>query len=121
MDMADLYDHEVAKIGPIWQRLMSEFGQKPSTRRNLEELAKRAAEEFVKIGLVVEVNTAPCLIYDVRTGTGGSPEIVIMGRVPGTEYTEDGVPLFDHERKRAEVVLSRDRGEDFAGQKFKPL
>jgi len=117
MDIADLYDHEIAQIGPIWQGLMSEFATKRNTKENLHELSKRAAEQFLKIGLVVEVNTTPCMVVNPATMQSGSPEIIILGRVPGTE-SADG---FDHEFKRAEVLLSRDRNEDFAGQKDKPL
>lgn len=119
MDIADLYDHEIAKIGPIWQGLMQRFGSRANSRANLEELSRVATAEFLKIGLVVEVNTAPCLIYNPVTGRTGSPEIVIMGRVPGEHYEEDGVVVFDHERKRDEVLKSRERGEDFLGQKGK--
>jgi len=117
MDISDLYDHEIAKIGPLWQGLMQRFARKANSRRNLEELARVAADEFQKIGLVVEVNTAPCLIFNPITQTTGSPEIIVVGRVPGTHYAEDGTVLFDHERKRDEVLRSRERGEDFLGQK----
>jgi hypothetical protein len=114
MDIADLYDHEIARIPPIWQKLMAEFSAKPNTRANLDELAKRAAEEFIRIGLVVEVDTSGALITDPRTMRAGSPEIVILGRLPGSPEDEHG---FDHERKRDEVLRSRERGEDFLGQK----
>jgi len=117
MDIADLYDHEIAKIGPIWRKLMDEFSRKPNTRANLDELVRRATDEFLKIGLVVEVNVAPCLIFNPMTNSYNPPEIVIMGRVPGTHYEEEGVPLMDHEKKRWEVIKSRERGEDFLGQK----
>lgn len=120
MDIADLYDHEIAKIGPIWRDLMTEFSRRANTRGNLEELAKRATERFQKIGLVVEVNTAPCMVYNPMTGATGSPEIVILGRIPGWQYEEEGVPLMDHEFKRHEVLTARDRGEDFMGQREKP-
>ncbi|MEM3097555.1 MAG: hypothetical protein QXU32_02400 [Nitrososphaerales archaeon] len=118
MDIADLYDHEITKIGPIYRKLIQEFSRKPNTKKNLDELEKRAKEEFLKIGLIVEVNTAPALIIDPNTMRPGFPEIVIMGRVPGSPEEKYG---FDHELKRAEVLVSKERGEDFAGQKYKPL
>ena len=117
MDISDLYDHEIAKIGPIWQRLMTEFSRKPSTRKNLDELSRRAADEFLKIGLVAQVDITPCIVVNPATMETGSPVIDIVGRVPGTHYAEDGAVLFDHERKRDEVLRSRERGEDFLGQK----
>jgi len=113
MDIADLYDYEIAAIGPVWQSLMNEFSRKANTRANLEELAKRAHDEFVKIGLVVEVNTSPCLIVNPVTMETGSPEIVILGRVPGHEHPEG----MDHEFKRHEVLRGNERGEKFHGQK----
>lgn len=119
MDIADLYDHEIAQIGPIWQKLMYEFSTKPNTRANLDELARRATDEFLKIGLVVEVNTTPTLIVNPTTMQPGAPEIVILGRVPGGHYEENGVFMMDHEKKRDEVLKSRERGEDYLGQKGK--
>ena len=120
MDVNDLYDHEIARVGPVWQGLMREFSRRPNTRANLEELVKRASEEFLKIGLVVEVNTAPCMIMNPMTMQTGSPEVVIIGRAPGRDYVEDGFGMFDHELKRHEVLTARDRGEDFMGQRDKP-
>jgi len=119
MDVADLYDHEIAKIGPIWRKLMDEFSRKSNTKENLNELARRATDEFMKAGLVIEVNVSPSLIFNPLTNQYGSPEIVILGRVPGSHFEEEGVPMLDHERKRDEVLKSRERGEDYLGQKGK--
>lgn len=112
MDIADLYDHEIAKIGPVWNTLMQEFASKPNTRANLDELAKRAHDEFLKIGLIIEVNSAPTLIIDPKTMQPGRVELVVLGRVDQLEDAE-----FDHERKRHEVLRSKERGEDYFGQK----
>jgi hypothetical protein len=120
MDVSDLYDHEIARVGPVWQRLMREFSTRTNTKDNLSELSKRAAEEFLKIGLVVEVNTSPCMIVNPATMQTGSPEIVIIGRAPGIDHSEQGFGMFDHELKRHEVLTARDRGEDFMGQRDKP-
>jgi hypothetical protein len=120
MDVTEVYDYEMKKIGEVWASLVAEFSKRPNTRANLEELSKRAAEAFQRIGFVVEVNTIPCLIADAN-GNTGAPEIVLIGRVPGTHYQEDGVTMFDHELKRAEVLTARERGERFAGEKDKPL
>jgi hypothetical protein len=120
MDVNDLYDHEIARIGPVWQGLMREFSRRANTRANLEELQKRAAAEFLRIGLVVEVNTAPCMIANPVTMRTGPPEVVIIGRAPGIDHTEQGFGMFDHELKRHEVLTARDRGEDFMGQRDKP-
>jgi len=111
VDLSDLYDEEIARIPRVWQQLMAEFSKRPNTKGNLEELAKRANEEFLKIGLIVEVNTLPTLIFDPYKNEYGNPEITILGRIPGT------ISEFDHEKKGWEVVKSRDRGEDYLGQK----
>lgn len=114
MDIADLYDYEIERIPPVWQKLMHEFSTKTNTRANLDELAKRAAEEFLKAGLIVEVNSAPTLIINPNTMQPGMPEIVIIGRVDSLDDAE-----YDHERKRHEVLRSKERGEAYYGQKEK--
>lgn len=117
-DIADLYDAEIAAVGPIVQRLTGEFARRTANKKNLDELSKRAVEEFFKVGLVVEVNTMPCIIADVN-GKTGPPEIVILGRVPGSKLSnaDQGFELLDHEKKRAEVLKSKQTGEAFLGQK----
>lgn len=117
MDLADLYDYEIKQVAIVWKGLMDEFSKRSNTRKNLDELSKRASDEFLKIGLVVEVDTTPTLIFNPTTMSYGSPVINILGRVPGTHYEEEGVFVMDHERKRDEVIKSRERGEDFLGQK----
>lgn len=123
--MIDLYDSEVAALGKVIRKLMEEWSHKPNTRNNLEELTRRAHDECLKVGLVIELDTTPCLIARVDPATGsityGSPELVVMGRSSTSKLAnlEQGVHVLDHERKREEVLLSKERGEDFAGQKFK--
>lgn len=117
MDMSDLYDYEIKAVAQVWQKLMVEFSKKTNTRANLDELSKRASDEFLKIGLVVEVDTTPTLIFNPNTMSYGSPVINVLGRVPGQQYEEDGHFLMDHERKMQEVRTAKERGEDFLGQK----
>lgn len=114
-DIAELYDHEIAKIGPIWQKLMIDFSRKANNQKNLEELARRATEEFHKIGLLIDVNTMPCVVADDR-GMTGPPEIIILGRTKGADEDKYG---FDHELKMVEVRRSKERGEKFLGEKGK--
>lgn len=120
MDIADLYDHEIAAIGPTWQKLMTRFSRLPNTRANLQELAKVANDEFLKLGFVVNVRWENNLMVDPNTMQPYPIEIEFVGRVPGgTGLGElvEGYELMDHERKRDEVLKSKDRGEAFLGQK----
>lgn len=120
MDLADLYDHEVVAVGRLWKELMDRFARKPNTRANLQELAKVANDEFLKLGLVVNVRWENNLMVDPRTMQPYPIEIEVLGRVPGgTGLGElvEGHELMDHERKRFEVLRSVERNEEFYGDK----
>lgn len=118
--MIDLYDSEIAAIGPIWKRLMDEFSTKLATQHNYDELKKRAFDEFLKVGLVVEIDVPQFVAEGISAEPGyGVPEITIIGRVPGSALSnqEQGVEIMDHERKREEVLKSVQTGEQFLGEK----
>lgn len=120
MDGADLHDEEIAKIGVIWKDLMTRFSRLPNTRANLQELAKVANGEFLKIGIVVNVRWENNLMIDPNTMQPYPIEIEVLGRatgMPGHGELVDGHVLFDHERKRHEVLEANKRGEDYLGQK----
>ena len=117
MDSADLYDHEVAAIGRVWTELSGKWSRKPNSRANLQEFAKEAHDSFLKLGFVVNVMWENNLMINPETMQPFPIEIEVMGRVPGIEYTEDGVALHDHERHRDQVIKSKERGEKFLGQK----
>lgn len=114
MDQSDLHDWEIQMISQIWMALQQRWSHRPNTRQNLSEFAKVATEVFIRQGFVVNVMWENALIM-VATKTGEIEPlpitIEIMGRV------ENPVHGFDHERKRHEVLLSRDRNENFLGQK----
>ena len=99
---------------------MDEFATKLATQHNYDELKKRAFDEFLKIGLVVQVEVPQFVAEGVSAEPGfGTPEIVIMGRVPGSKLSnqEEGVEITDHELKREEVLKSKQTGEKFLGEK----
>ena len=100
---------------------MDEFSRKPTTKENLDELQKRAQAEFFKIGLVVDVDTIPCLIVNPDTMETSPPIINIQGRVPGSKRSslEEGFEMLDHEKKRFEIIESKTRNEAYLGQKGK--
>lgn len=108
IDIADLYDADVVRVGKVWRELMYKYGRKRATRLNLEELEKEARDEMFKIGLVATVDTSACYL-----GVG-MPVLQIDGRVPGHEFNTHGL---DHSRKRVEVLESRERGEAYLGEK----
>lgn len=114
MDIADLYDYEIEIVGQVWKRLMDQFARKANTKDNLQELARVAHEEFLKAGFVVVVAWENTLIVDPKTMKPYPITIEVIGRVPGADEDKIG---FDHERKRHEVLRSKERGEAYYGQK----
>lgn len=116
----DLYDAEVKAVGAVWHRLMQEFSTRLATQHNYDELKKRAFDEFLKIGLVVQVDVPQFVVEGISAEPGyGAPEITIIGRVPGSKRSnrEDGIEVMDHEKHRAEVLKSLTTGEKYLGQK----
>lgn len=109
MDMADLYDYEITKIGKIAYGLSEQFSKKANNQMNLSELAKKAEDQFLAAGFRVHVDYAPIIM-------GGSPTIEILGRVVTTDEAKQE---FDHDRKRWEVLGGNARGEKFRGEKEK--
>lgn len=120
IDQADLYDHEIVAIGKVWQRLMRDWAHKPNTKANLQEFAKVANDEFLKLGFVVNVMWENNLIVNPATMQPYPIEIEVMGRTPGGSGLGEmvgNVELMDHERKRAQVLKSIEEGKDFYDQK----
>jgi hypothetical protein len=109
MDISDLYDYEIMKVGKIAKELSAEFSSKTSTQMNLSEMAKKAEDKFQSIGLKVHVDLAPVLF-------GQPPCIEILRRI---ETTENAKQEFDHDRKRWEVLGANDLGEKYRGEKEK--
>jgi len=121
LDQSDLYDHEIVAIGEVWKKLMADWARKPNTKSNLQEFAKVANGEFLKLGFVVNVMWENNLIIDPSTMQPYPITIEIMGRTPGGsglgEMVDLGdgrkVELKDHERQRDQVLKSIERNEDF--------
>ncbi len=117
MDMADLYDWEIKEIGAIWQQLMKDWAHKPNTKSNLQEFATVSHNKFLKAGFVVNVRWENNLMVNPMTMQPYPIEIEVLGRAPGARGEDDAVDGFDHERKRHEVLRSKERNEDFYGQR----
>lgn len=104
----DLYDWEIAHIGQVINPVLAPFMRKANTIENLSEFTKVAFDEFLKIGLVVDINTNKALL-----GVG-PPDIQITSRVPGHADNKYG---HDHEMHRTEVLKGNSRGEKYLGEK----
>lgn len=117
--MADLHDADIKNIGIVWREIMDKWAKRPNSRHNLEEMAKEAHDKFLKVGLIVDINTIPCLIVDPFTHQSGAPIITVLGHVEGTQHALDPSEGFDHERKRHDVLKSKEIGEEYRGQKEK--
>lgn len=126
MDNADLYDYEMAAIGKIWVKLNQDWSRRANDRNTLQEFAKNATDEFLKAGFVVNVQWENTLIVvpDITAPGGVKPlpvTIEVLGRAGINQHNikDAGFELMDHERKRDEVLKSKERGEDFLGQSGK--
>ncbi len=71
-----------------------------------DEITTTLAE---RLGILATVDTAPVL-------DGEAPIIEIIGKIEGTSFAKYGM---DHEKKKWEVELATERGEDYLGQKGK--
>lgn len=116
MDISDLYDWEIEKVGAIWKDLNRRFMRQTNNKANLIQFAKVAHDEFLKAGFYVNVKWELNLVVNPATMKPYPIEIEILGRVRGADEDVIG---FDHERKRHEVLKSKERGESFYGEKEK--
>lgn len=120
MDHNDLYDSEIAAIGPVWKEINQEFMGRTLSTKVLDELKLRTHDRFLKIGLIARVDIPT---YVVEGGDGepvyGQPVLEIVGRIPDSSLVvkEGDHQLLDHELKRAEILKSKETGEKFLGQK----
>jgi hypothetical protein len=105
----DLTDYEVMKVGQIVTDLVSRYGHRANNADNLNALRDEALTRFAEIGILATLDPAPCF-------HGEPPTIEIIGKVTGHDDHKYG---FDHERKRDEVVKSKELNEDYRGQKEK--
>jgi hypothetical protein len=98
-----MYDEDIKRIGVIWREIQQQFMRKPNDHFHVGEMAKRAQDECFKIGYVIRVHTAECLL-----GVGPAT-IEVIGRVPGHEFNVHGL---DHERRGHEIRRAVERNED---------
>lgn len=102
----DLTDHDVMIVGKIVGDLMAKYSDKPNTPENLDHLRDEALTRLAEAGILATLDPAPCFY-------GEPPVLEILGKVGDPGFTAE----FDHERKQYEVIKSKERGEDYLGQK----
>lgn len=107
IDVADLLDADQARLDAKLRSFGRRFARRPNTKEWLDEFEKTVVDELYEIGFVAKVNMLEALL------AVGPPLIELTGFVPGHEFNKYGL---DHERKRAEVRLAKDRGEVFLGR-----
>lgn len=104
---ANMYDSDVRMIGEVVTALSHKYSKLPNTAPNLEKLRDEALTKLAEKGILVEIDVTPCFY-------GQPPNIDILGKVSTDDFHKYGL---DHEKKGWEVKKSKDRGEDFYGQK----
>lgn len=97
MTTADMYDEDVEAIFAMAIRIQSYYATKPNDKFHVNEMEKRIVDEAFKLGYVVRVHTARCLL-----GLE-SPTLEVVDRVAGHEFHKHGM---DHERKGWEIAKS---------------
>lgn len=107
----DQYDEEIVKIAKVYAWMNDTASRTRNTQENLQEFGKRIQDEFNKIGMLVNVDMTPAAIINPATGQGGSPIVEIIGRADDPFNEKQ----YDHDRKRAEVLRSREHGVKYDG------
>jgi hypothetical protein len=83
------------------------YANKPNTADNLERLRDEVLTRLSEINILATLDPAPCFY-------GEPPIVEIIGKVATDPIHKVGM---DHEKKRYEVLKSKERNEDYLGQK----
>lgn len=104
----DLTDHEIQQTFKIVELIRLKYAGKANTPENLEQLRDEVLTRLAEdVNILASFDPAPCFY-------GEPPILEILGKVQTDSLYKDG---FDHEKKRFEVIKSKERGEDYLGQK----
>lgn len=105
---ADLTDEEAKQVVTIiLGDVQSKYQYKTNSKENLEALRDEALTRMAEIGILAELDVAPCF-------HGEPPILEIIGKVSTDSFHQHG---FDHEKKSWEVNKAKDRSEEYLGQK----
>lgn len=103
----DLSDEEIADTFILIEEVRQKYAGKPNTHMNLEALRDEVVTRLADKNILATLDPAPCFY-------GEPPIVEIIGKVSTDPIHKYG---FDHERKQFEVVKSKERKEDYYGQK----
>jgi hypothetical protein len=104
---SELLDTEVQQAYAIIMAARNKYAGLHNTPGNLEKLRDEVLTRLSEVGIIATFDPAPCLY-------GEPPVIEITGKVRTDSIHTYG---FDHEQKEYEVRKSKERGEDYLGQK----
>lgn len=105
----DLLDTEIQQAMQIVVALQRKYATRPNTPQMLDQLRDEALTRMAEIGILATLDPAP-VFY------GEPPILEILGKVGDIGFK---APM-DHEKKRAEVIKSKVRNEEYLGQKERP-
>jgi hypothetical protein len=105
----ELLDSEIQQAVKVVGALQMKYARMANSVTNLEKLRDEALTRLSEIGILATFDPAPCFY-------GEPPIVEFVGKVNTDAIHKDG---FDHEKKRYEVLKSKERNEDYLGQKGK--
>lgn len=104
---SDLTDHEIQQVFRIVTSVRDRYAMKQNTPENLEAMRDEVLTRLAEINVLATFDPTPAFY-------GEPPAFEILGKVSGDSIHKYG---FDHERKQYEVIKSKERGEDYLGQR----
>lgn len=106
----ELTDSEAQGAVKVIAQIQQKYAPMANTKENLEALRDEALTRLMDLGIVAELDPAPCFY-------GEPPILEIRGKVSTDPIHKHG---FDHEQKQYEVLKAMERNEDYLGQKEQP-
>lgn len=106
----ELTDDEAVEAVKVIGQVQKKYQHMRNSKENLEALRDEALYRLMEIGILAELDPAPCFY-------GEPPVLEIRGKVSTDPIHQHG---FDHEKKQYEVRKALERGEEYLGQKERP-
>jgi hypothetical protein len=106
---SELTDREITQLFKVVEEVRMRYAGRANTPENLEALRDETLTRLMGMGILATLDPAPCFY-------GEPPVIEVIGKVQGDAIHKHG---FDHEQKGWEVNKSRERNEEWLGQKEK--
>lgn len=109
----DLYDEEIVAVTNLMMELNEMARRTRNTPVALRDFGKRIQDMFYKAGFIVNVDLSAAGLINPQTGRSFPPDVEILARVDDHTNTKE----FDHDKKRFEVLDSKEKGEKYRGLK----